>query len=105
MPTAKAERILCIDIGASGLKAAIVGRTGKFLKDRVRVNAISPGAFPSPRVREGQPEFIERLNGKVPMGRMGEPEELKGLVVLLASDAGGYLTGQNILVDGGWTAW
>jgi NAD(P)-dependent dehydrogenase (short-subunit alcohol dehydrogenase family) len=92
-----------------GLKGGLIHLTRHlavyWAKDRVRVNAISPGAFPSPRVREGQPEFIERLNGKVPMGRMGEPEELKGLVVLLASDAGGYLTGQNILVDGGWTAW
>jgi len=92
-----------------GLKGGLVHLTRHlavyWAKDRVRVNAISPGAFPSPRVRGSQPEFIERLNGKVPMGRMGEPEELKGLVVLLASDAGNYITGQNILVDGGWTAW
>jgi gluconate 5-dehydrogenase len=51
------------------------------------------------------PEFIERLESKSPMGRMGRPEELKGLVVLLASEAGSYINGQNILVDGGWTAW
>ena len=92
-----------------GLKGGLIHLTRHlavyWAKDRVRVNAISPGAFPSPRVRGSQPEFIERLNGKVPMGRMGEPEELKGLVVLLASDAGNYITGQNILVDGGWTAW
>ena len=92
-----------------GLKGGLIHLTRHlavyWAKDGVRVNAISPGAFPSPKVRESQPEFIDRLNGKVPMGRMGEPEELKGLIVLLASDAGGYLTGQNILVDGGWTAW
>lgn len=92
-----------------GLKGGLIHLTRHlavyWAKDRVRVNAISPGAFPSPRVRGSQPEFIERLNGKVPLGRMGEPEELKGLVVLLASDAGNYITGQNILVDGGWTAW
>ena len=51
------------------------------------------------------PEFIERLEQKVPLGRMGRPEELKGAVVLLASDAGSFITGQNLLVDGGWTAW
>jgi len=69
------------------------------------VNAISPGPFPSPKVREGEPEFVARLAERVPMKRMGEPEELKGLVVLLASEGGSYITGQNILVDGGWTAW
>ncbi len=73
--------------------------------DRVRVNAISPGPFPSPHVRENQPEFVAKLIERTPMKRMGEPEELKGLVVLLASDASSYITGQNILVDGGWTAW
>jgi NAD(P)-dependent dehydrogenase (short-subunit alcohol dehydrogenase family) len=73
--------------------------------DNVRVNAISPGPFPKPQTQEQMPEFIERLSAKVPLGRIGRPEELKGLVVLLASDAGSYITGQNILVDGGWTAW
>jgi NAD(P)-dependent dehydrogenase (short-subunit alcohol dehydrogenase family) len=71
----------------------------------IRVNAISPGPFPKPAVQDRLPEFIDRLSAKVPLGRMGRPEELKGLVVLLASDAGSYITGQNILVDGGWTAW
>ena len=92
-----------------GLKGGLIHLTRHlavyWAADRVRVNAISPGPFPSPRVRGSMPEFVERLNQKVPMGRMGEPEELKGLVVLLASDAGSYITGQNILVDGGWTAW
>jgi len=74
-------------------------------KDAIRVNAISPGAFPSQTVQGAKPEFINRLEHKVPMGRMGQPHELKGLVVLLASQAGSYITGQNILVDGGWTAW
>jgi gluconate 5-dehydrogenase len=71
----------------------------------IRVNAISPGPFPSPKVTGKLPEFIDRLEEKTPLGRMGQPEELKGIVVLLASDAGSYITGQNILVDGGWTAW
>lgn len=92
-----------------GLKGGLIHLTRHlavyWAADGVRVNAISPGPFPSPKVRASQPEFIGRLNAKVPMGRMGEPEELKGLVVLLASDAGSYITGQNILVDGGWTAW
>lgn len=71
-------------------------------KDGVRVNSLSPGPFPS----EGaSPAMVERLKGKCPMARMGRPEELKGAIVFLASDASSYMTGQNIIVDGGWTAW
>ena len=92
-----------------GLKGGIVHLTRHlavyWTDDHVRVNAIAPGPFPSPKVRARSPEFIARLTQRVPMRRMGEPEELKGVVVLLASDAGSYITGQNILVDGGWTAW
>lgn len=92
-----------------GLKGGLVHLTrhlaAYWAADNIRVNAISPGPFPSQSVQDRLPDFIERLEQKVPMGRMGKPHELKGLVVLLASDAGSYITGQNILVDGGWTAW
>ena len=92
-----------------GLKGGLIHLTRHlavyWAQDGVRVNAISPGPFPSPQVREAEPAFVARLIERVPMKRMGEPEELKGLVVLLASDASSYMTGQNILVDGGWTAW
>ncbi len=92
-----------------GLKGGLIHLTRHlaiyWAADNVRVNAISPGPFPPPRVSGPLPHFVERLEQKSPMGRMGRPEELKGLVVLLASDAGSYITGQNILVDGGWTAW
>lgn len=71
-------------------------------KDQVRVNCLSPGPFPHERVPQG---LSERLSTKCPMGRMGRPYELKGALLLLASDAGSYITGQNLTVDGGWTAW
>jgi NAD(P)-dependent dehydrogenase (short-subunit alcohol dehydrogenase family) len=71
-------------------------------KDGVRVNCLSPGPFPS---EKAPAEMVERLKTKSPMGRMGMPQELNGALLLLASDAGSYITGQNLLVDGGWTAW
>eukprot|EP00039_Didymoeca_costata_P001182 m.50449 g.50449 ORF g.50449 m.50449 type:complete len:293 (-) comp10670_c0_seq8:57-935(-) len=73
-----------------------------YAKDNIRVNCLSPGAFPSPKAPE---PLVERLNTKLPMKRMGLPYELKGPLLLLASDAGSYMTGQNLTVDGGWTAW
>src|SRR5437870_12595857 len=63
--------------------------------DNVRVNCLSPGPFPIPG---GIPAEMERrLCTKVPQGRMGLPHELKGALLLLASDAGSYITGQNLL--------
>lgn len=92
-----------------GLKGGVVHLTrhlaAYWAADGVRVNTISPGPFPKTETITSQPEFIRRLEQKVPLGRMGNPEELKGAVVLLASDAGSFITGQNLLVDGGWTAW
>lgn len=70
--------------------------------DGVRVNCLSPGPFPTDAV---SPELVKRLETHSPMGRMGRPHELKGALVFLASEASSYVTGQNLLVDGGWTAW
>lgn len=70
----------------------------------IRVNCISPGAFPNKLVRTNR-GFITRLENKIPLGRVGTPDELKGVAVFLASDASSYITGTNIVVDGGWTAW
>ena len=71
-------------------------------KENIRVNCLSPGPFPG---TQADSEMVERLCQKSPMGRMGIPEELKGAIVFLASDASSYMTGQNLIIDGGWTAW
>lgn len=71
----------------------------------IRVNAISPGPFPQPAVLCRYPTFHRALCSRTPAGRVGMPDELKGAVLYLASDAASYVTGINLPVDGGWTAW
>ena len=88
------------------LKGGIIHMTrhlaAYWARDSVRVNCLSPGPFPS---EKAPLQMVERLKLKSPTGRMGEPHELKGPLLMLVSDAGSYITGQNLLVDGGWTAW
>jgi len=71
----------------------------------IRCNCISPGPFPNPAVQREQTAFVERLAQKVPMGRIGQPEEVAGAAVFLLTKAASYITGQNLFVDGGWTLW
>ncbi len=90
-------------------KAGIVQLT-KYLavhwaRKGIRCNCISPGPFPNQMVINSHPQFIERLNAKVPMGRVGLAEEIAGPVHFLLSDDSSYVTGHNLFVDGGWTIW
>jgi len=68
----------------------------------VRVNCISPGGVFHPGENE---EFLRRYSEHVPMGRKARLHEVNGAVVYLASDASSYVTGHNLVVDGGWTTW
>jgi gluconate 5-dehydrogenase len=71
----------------------------------INVNAIAPGFFPT-KMTQGLRQMLgdERLAARAPMNRLGGPEDLKGIIVLLASDAGAFITGQIVAVDGGVTA-
>ena len=69
-------------------------------ENSVRVNSLSPGPFPAGSANQ---DTVERLKDYSPMRRMGHPTELKGAVVFLASEASSYMTGQNLVIDGGWT--
>lgn len=91
-------------------KWAMVGFTkwianyyGKF---NIRANCISPGGYgPGVAKMIGKNEFVENYKRLTPLGRFADDEDIKGPVVFLASDASAFITGHNLLVDGGWTSW
>ena len=91
-------------------KAAVINLTRNLAcswGDRgVRVNAIAPGWFPSEMTEPSfaAPAFFERIKGQSPMGRVGDPSELAGALLLLASNASSFMTGHTLVVDGGLTA-
>lgn len=90
-------------------KAALIQWTKyaacEFAKDNIRFNSISPGPFPSQFVQSNSPKLVEKIISKVPMNRIGEPIDLSGAVIFLSSSASSFVTGVNLPVDGGWTAW
>ena len=90
----------------SASKAAIIGLTRDLAQQwssrkGIRVNAIAPGFFKSEMTDQYQPGYIESMTPRVLLGRMGDPTELSATLIWLASDAGGYVTGQTVVVDGG----
>lgn len=90
-------------------KAAII-QMGRHLAvewaPTVRVNTVSPWYIQTPLTQPvlSQPDRLERILARTPMGRVGQPEEVAGIVAFLAMDHAAYITGQNILVDGGMTS-
>ena len=70
-------------------------------KKNIRVNSLSPGGI----LNEQSEEFISNYDSLVPMGRMANLDELNSAILFLASDASSYMTGANLVIDGGWTSW
>ena len=93
-------------------KAGVIGLTralaAEWAPNNIRVNCVSPGYMATrmvERVRKNLPEVYTTQVDMTPMGRFGEPQEFAALVVFLASTGASYITGQNLLMDGGYTAW
>jgi len=92
----------------SATKAALIGLTRDLAQQwtgrkNIRVNCIAPGFFDSEMTAEYPPGYLDAVKQRVLSGRTGDPEELAASLVWLVSDAGGYVTGQTVVVDGGVT--
>jgi NAD(P)-dependent dehydrogenase (short-subunit alcohol dehydrogenase family) len=93
-------------ISKSGMKGMVRQLAIEWAKQGITVNAIAPGRFWTAMTDAvfSNPLLYESAVRVIPLGRPGVPADLAGAAVLLATDAGAYITGQTILVDGGWTA-
>ncbi|MFJ7637985.1 SDR family NAD(P)-dependent oxidoreductase [Peribacillus sp. NPDC097206] len=91
-------------------KAAVINLTRslalEWVRHGIQVNAIGPAYIETELNRQelSNPKIRAKLIGKTPMNRLGEPEEITGAVILLASEASSFITGQTIYIDGGWLA-
>ena len=96
-----------VDYGAS--KAALIQMCRymavHFGPRAVRFNCVAPGPFPNPKIQTELPQFIEQLNRKTALGRVGRNTEVVGPTLFLLSDGASYVTGHTLVVDGGWTTW
>lgn len=90
--------------GKAGVAQITRYAAGALAEHGIRVNAVTPGPFPNPR-NQDDAVFNQQLANKCMLGRFGQAHEMAGAVLLLASDASTFMTGTNIVVDGGWTAW
>lgn len=94
---------MTMPVAYSAIKGGVIAfskyMASYYAGDNIRVNCISPGG-----VFDGQPDrFVEKYVSKTPLGRMATPKDCVGAALYLASDASSYVTGHNLIVDGGWT--
>jgi NAD(P)-dependent dehydrogenase (short-subunit alcohol dehydrogenase family) len=96
-------------VGYSASKGAVVSMSrdlaGSWAQYGIRVNCIAPGWFPTKMSRGVLEKAGDRLLASIPLGRYGEPQDIQGIALYLASPASAYVTGQTIIIDGGQTIW
>lgn len=91
----------------AGVKQLTKVLAAHWASSKIRVNCISPGYMATEMTREifDMPEVINRIHSETPLQRVGRPEDLDGLIVYLASNASDFMTGSELLIDGGYTVW
>ena len=100
-------------VGAFGFAAYVASKHGivgltksaalEYVRQGVRVNAVCPGTINTPMNAGLDPALLQSLLAAAPAGRLGSPDEVAGTVLWLCSEAGGFVNGQAIAIDGGWT--
>ena len=91
-------------VAKSGLQQLTKYAAVNLAKYNIRVNTISPGPFPNNQIKK-YPNFIKKLKKKVPLNRVGSPDELCTAILFLSSKYSSYVTRINLPVDGGWSIW
>ena len=95
-------------VSKGGVRILTYSLAHKLGESGIRVNAVPPGAIDTaigPEDMESSEEQMEQLLQMIPLSRQGQPEDVAGVAVFLASDLAAYVSGTSIVVDGGWTAW